>query len=377
MTAALEELGWFVNDEGFFQNRKENRQASPTYPVGAEYYRLRDAVDAYLQEQLCTKYGFTRTLLPLAKDAAGKLPAVSAPIFLSPNALANEDTLVVLLMGKGESVAGAWVSRACIHFGLSVGSIFPYVEECLKRKWACVVLNPNVTSVAVQQDSTDGSGPASTALIDSLSIMGFSAEAIHRACLATKSHLDVEDCTNWLLAQSEYDDLVDNLNAPLTLAEKNTTIEKIPFNTSAQEHTLYVYDNFVNQAAARNILFTGTSFAGPCLVHLLENRSTKEGALSRLRAVAFTDSSHFLDCKDMQLSSTTITALQQLSRNWVQSTLPRDAPVSEPPRLHSWGVSAEETDHGCVPGRVVHSVFQYFDDHLSGKISETGNQPTE
>ena len=126
----LRELGWAFDltdlaggGEGRLVRVKDEAPASEeTLPcMSDEYVSVRSAVDSFLVEHLLSMWPFCEKRLPAA--GSGVSTKATVPIFHSDDAFTKEN-LLILIMGKGESLAPAWVSSACIYAGLRVGSMF-------------------------------------------------------------------------------------------------------------------------------------------------------------------------------------------------------------------------------------------------------------
>ncbi|KAG2373338.1 hypothetical protein C9374_012204 [Naegleria lovaniensis] len=96
-------------------------------------------------------------------------------------------------------------------------------------------------------------------------------------------------------------------------------IEKpIPHHESPSDHATYVWDHFIQKAAAKDMVIVAHSAGGWCTMELLKNR-TRE-TLSKVRAVAFTDSwiNLSLDPSHEQVREFIV----ENAVNWVESEKP-------------------------------------------------------
>eukprot|EP00271_Cylindrocystis_brebissonii_P006506 TRINITY_DN19283_c0_g2_i1.p1 TRINITY_DN19283_c0_g2~~TRINITY_DN19283_c0_g2_i1.p1 ORF type:complete len:677 (+),score=136.41 TRINITY_DN19283_c0_g2_i1:33-2033(+) len=117
------------------------------------------------------------------------------------------------------------------------------------------------------------------------------------------------------------------LNPNATSVRTASGLKRVPFNTSAEEHTTYVWDKIVEPLPARHLLLVAHSYGGVGTCNLMYKRGRQ--VLERLRAIAFTDSVHgawgaqgFTDAaKDF---------FCRRSVNWVESTHPLGTLVSKP-----------------------------------------------
>ena len=387
--ARLAALGWAFEENwadpgeaGLLRSLTDDAcpAASPSLLPDATlgFLAVRDVVDAFLPAVMVERWGLRQVLLPLSAAGAEQtaVSPVTTSVFISPD-LATAKTVLLLIMGKGGSRAGAWVSRVVIHCGIQAGSIFPYLEKAKQREWGVVVLNPNAHHVVVAKGEgvgvcadladTNTAGPASTEVLNGFREMGFPDEAAHRACLATRS-LELEDCGLWL--QSMLGGALD-ICAELSVAERASSVVPVPENSNAVDHVRHVYERVLPLLGPRkaNLLIAGTSYAGFSVTRLLDAVGAGVAVERGLKGIAMGDSSHFLDCKDhdpVLLKPTTAAFLAARSRNWIPAEEEMDTFLGT--RLHMDCVSANEEDHGKVPGAIVDSVFTYLDSCLDGTM---------
>ena len=117
----LRSLGWQFDSTGLLRQyneadkddhtREETRARASNktlVKMSDEYLEVRAAVHRYLVAVLTHTYHFTIVAL----GGTGAATAASVPIYLSPGALEKESILVIV-MGKGESLAPAWVTWVC------------------------------------------------------------------------------------------------------------------------------------------------------------------------------------------------------------------------------------------------------------------------
>ena len=132
----------------------------------------------------------------------------------------------------------------------------------------------------------------------------------------------------------------------------------IPLNSSPEEHTLYVWDNFVANSRAKDILIVAHSYGGVCTMELLASRASQ--VISRVRCIAFTDSVHMFR---HDLSPEAVQFLRTKVCNWVASDTALDTFISD----NGAGVlcvSSGHKKHEWTSSSAIHSVFKYFEDHI-------------
>ncbi|XP_031550012.1 cotranscriptional regulator FAM172A-like [Actinia tenebrosa] len=142
-------------------------------------------------------------------------------------------------------------------------------------------------------------------------------------------------------------DNVDSNNRPIQGSE------------SAQDHFVYVWNNFIKKAKAEHIVIVAHSFGGVVVLHGLRN--IKE-AKERIKAVAFTDSVHSVGHYE---SSDIKQFFKERTRNWVSSREPLDTPI----RSYYEGdtcelVSAGTTESVWTSHCAKDSVFRFFKEKL-------------
>lgn len=102
----LEELGYKFDSDGVLRDLKTGGKF--TFIDQKHYDRLGDAVIAYIQEVMETKYELTRVNLPLDQKSQ------PINIYLSKNALTTEGKLLLIIQGLGAVRAGMWARALCI-----------------------------------------------------------------------------------------------------------------------------------------------------------------------------------------------------------------------------------------------------------------------
>ncbi|ELU03974.1 hypothetical protein CAPTEDRAFT_148827 [Capitella teleta] len=131
----------------------------------------------------------------------------------------------------------------------------------------------------------------------------------------------------------------------------------IPLNSTPDSHGQCVWDSLVQSAAAKEIAIVAHSYGGVVVTNLALKRT--EEFLSRVKAVAFTDSVHSLS---MQGGTEAVQEFYSKdARNWVSSDEPLDTPIE-----HRWGqndaplVSAGHQKHEWTSYSAMDSVFEFF-----------------
>jgi len=189
-------------------NELGERATETTLPkLTPKYTQVKAAVERYLVTRLQAEYKFTTSNLPFPEHFPENYDErARVPVYISPNAW-EKPQLLCIVMGKGESRAPAWVSSVAIYVGLTVGSMFTYIQQAQQRDFGILICNPNLSHVVLdmQTQATEtedksnqtATGPAPPELVTGIQEFGFSKVLAHRACIGSQS-TNLEDCGNWI-----------------------------------------------------------------------------------------------------------------------------------------------------------------------------------
>ncbi|XP_077989062.1 cotranscriptional regulator ARB2A-like [Glandiceps talaboti] len=134
-------------------------------------------------------------------------------------------------------------------------------------------------------------------------------------------------------------------------------------NQTAENHTRYVWDNFVIRSKAKQIVIVAHSYGGLCVTSLCISR--EKAFYQKVTAVAMTDSIHSLHLQEA--NDPVINWFIKNAVNWVTSDQEIDTPVTntmlEVPKLSAGTKKHEETSHKCID-----SIFKYFTEKLSKEV---------
>ncbi|XP_031441324.2 cotranscriptional regulator FAM172A homolog, partial [Clupea harengus] len=270
----LEEFEYAFNERGQLRHTKTGEAFIFNYREDLHrwnqkrYEALGEIITQYVYERLEEECNLTREILPV--DASEDEPKTF--IYMSEDALSNPDRLLVLIQGSGVVRAGQWARRLIINDDMDSGSQLPFIKRAIEEGYAVMVLNPNENFLEVekpaaavpvsQQEPSPPEGPEEP------------AEKRER-----KEERE---------GGRKKRDFYEKYRNP----QKDRETEHIPIreNSSPEEHTLYVWDNFVSRAAARNIFIIAHSYGGLSFVELMIQREAE--VKNRVCAVAMTDSVH-------------------------------------------------------------------------------------
>ena len=177
----------------------------------------------------------------------------------------------------------------------------------------------------------------------------------------------------------------------------------------SEYHTLKVFNKFIKNAPAKEIVWVAHSYGGWSTMYCL--RHFKPADIQRIKCVAFTDSVHSLKNRKLSeaqiartknpkhtreilkwklqlipetfddLPADVMSFLKKKSRNWVQSKLPLDTEVGIDEGVHC--VSAGHKDHVWTSGTAFSGVFKFIDSFFpvapskpsASTESDTSNDP--
>jgi len=149
---------------------------------------------------------------------------------------------------------------------------------------------------------------------------------------------------------------------------------------SPQRHTLYVWDHFIMQSQAKDVVIVAHSFGGVCAMHLLKHRY--EDVVSRVRAIALTDSVHFFSTAELDTNRKIFDFLQESCINWVASSEPLDTPIQDDNFYRISGCplrSAGHSVHEYTSASAINSVFVFFKEKcrqtVKTKHDDNANRP--
>jgi len=264
------------------------------------YDLLGDLIIPYIQQRMINQFKMKEVFLPIDDDSVPN--HLKNNIFMTEDALTNKDKLMLLIQGSGAVRAGQWARALCMNDSLDTGAIFGYLERAIKRGYGIIVFNPN---------------------------LNFAPKELDRP---TREEMFIPG-----------------------KPKKKTDIPmvKIKYNSSPTDHTLYVWDNFAKKAIAEKIVIVAHSAGGVCTTNLMKNREKE--LLPRLKAIAFTDSVHWIgDPPHLQKF------INQNAINWIQSEKPLDTVE----KMSSDGcpcLSSGCNKHELTSASAIESVFKFLD----------------
>lgn len=301
------------------------------------YEALGEIITQYVYELLEKDCRLKKEMLPV--DATECEP--KSFIYMSEDALTNQDKLLVLIQGSGVVRAGQWARRLIINEDLDSGTQIPFIKKAVQEGYGVIVLNPNENALEVEKVGD----PSADAWDEP-------AEKRERK----------EECEG-----KKKKDGYEKYRNP----QKERETKRIPIreNSSPEEHTLYVWDHFISRSLAKNIFVVAHSYGGLSFVELMIQR--EDDVMSRVRAVAMTDSVHNVWHQDP--SRSTKDWLKERCCNWVSSPEPLDTPVdSLLPDCRRRSAGTER--HELTSWNSFKSIFRFFNEHLQARMEDDGDE---
>ncbi|CAG9320137.1 unnamed protein product [Blepharisma stoltei] len=139
--------------------------------------------------------------------------------------------------------------------------------------------------------------------------------------------------------------------------ENPETRERIPFNGDSDEHSDYVWENFIRPCPARELYIVAHSRGGASTIHLLEKYWKEFNR--RVKAIAFTDAA-LGSVKSLNMTQKAV--LAQIAVDWIESRHPRDH-LEKPAAISRSGVtnlSSGHEKHEYTTGYAFPSIFPFF-----------------
>ncbi|XP_048045130.1 cotranscriptional regulator FAM172A homolog isoform X2 [Megalobrama amblycephala] len=226
------------------------------------YEALGEIITKYVYELLEKDCNLKKEILPV--DATEGEP--KSFIYVSEDALTNPEKIMVLIQGSGVVRAGQWARRLIINEDLNSGTQIPFINRAKEEGYGVIVLNPNENSLEVEKVPDPAKKPSPDASDEP-------AEKRER-----KEERE----------SKKKKDFYEKYRNP----QKEREMEHIPIreNSTPEEHTLYVWDQFISKSLAKNIFIVAHSYGGLSFVNLMIQREAE--VKNRVRLVAMTDSVH-------------------------------------------------------------------------------------
>ncbi|PKC74623.1 hypothetical protein RhiirA1_529456 [Rhizophagus irregularis] len=140
---------------------------------------------------------------------------------------------------------------------------------------------------------------------------------------------------------------------------------------SPQNHCLYVWDKFVTNARAKEILIVAHSYGGICTSYLLDQYA--DDFYKRVKGIALTDSVH----SSGMIPTHSKLWFSKKAINWIKSDLPINDPIREANQFYGCNCfSAGHHKHEYTSGVAIEPVFEFLQFRARGN-KEITNQKNE
>ncbi|XP_067263319.1 cotranscriptional regulator ARB2A homolog isoform X4 [Chanodichthys erythropterus] len=204
------------------------------------YEALGEIITKYVYELLEKDCNLKKEILPV--DATEGEP--KSFIYMSEDALTNPEKIMVLIQGSGVVRAGQWARRLIINEDLNSGTQIPFINRAKEEGYGVIVLNPNENSLEVEKVPDPAKKPSPDASDEP-------AEKRER-----KEERE----------SKKKKDFYEKYRNP----QKEREMEHIPIreNSTPEEHTVYVWDQFISKSLAKNIFIVAHSYGGLSFVNL-------------------------------------------------------------------------------------------------------------
>ncbi|ESO90049.1 hypothetical protein LOTGIDRAFT_64460, partial [Lottia gigantea] len=258
----IEEFGFKFNEKGELRNIETDerfnffeRKTSHRYNQ-KRYEALGELITEYVYDLLEKETNLKRYYIPVnAEDDEPK-----SFIYMSDDALTNEDKLLLIIHGAGVVRAGQWARKLIINNDLEKGTQLQYIKAGIKQGYGIIVFNTNLNKVTLNgEDIPIRVSPLNMILYDSV--------------------------PNSVLKANFLTILQENKTSLLSFFQDNETPE---------DHGIYVWKNFVRNAKAKNVGIVAHSYGGIVTVEMVVAKEFPNEFNSRVFGIGFTDSVHSL-----------------------------------------------------------------------------------
>ncbi|XP_050816264.1 putative protein FAM172B isoform X1 [Gopherus flavomarginatus] len=236
--------------------------------------------------------------------------------FISEKALTNSSSLIVLLQDRGVFRAGQWGLKTIIHEGLDHGTQIPFIKTALQCYGGVIVLNPNDNFIDLKMED-------------------------EWLSLSTKEESSTVNSSWWIPKRC---------------------------SSSSEEHTIYIWDNFISKSAAKNVAFIAHGYGGLVFINLLIQRTWE--VMNKVYSVALIDSMHHT-LHQVKNNPQVQEWIQKHCREWVTNSKPLDRPTGSLVKVDCPTVSAGTEKYSLAPSSTLQAIFKYLKSTLKAKNTVT------
>ncbi|GET01323.1 protein FAM172A-like [Rhizophagus clarus] len=169
-----------------------------------------------------------------------------------------------------------------------------------------------------------------------------------------------------------------NENYGSIIKDGEVSYSHISGSESPPKHCLYVWNNFVKNARAKNVLIVAHSYGGVCTTYLLDHFA--EDFYSRVKGIALTDSVH----SSGMIPTHSRKWFSKYAFNWIKSYLPINEYIHEANQFYGCKCfSAGHPKHEYTSGVAFETVFEFLQYRSKEKrkdndeITSQGNETSE
>uniref|UniRef100_A0A8C0GB09 Arb2 domain-containing protein n=1 Tax=Chelonoidis abingdonii TaxID=106734 RepID=A0A8C0GB09_CHEAB len=159
----------------------------------------------------------------------------------------------------------------------------------------------------------------------------------------------------------------------LSTKEESSTVNSswwIPkrCSSTSEEHTIYIWDNFISKSAAKNVAFIAHGYGGLVFLNLLIQRTWE--VMNKVYSVALIDSMHHT-LHQVKNNPQVQEWIQKHCREWVTNSKPLDRPIGSLVKVDCPTVSAGTEKYSLAPSSTLQAIFKYLKSTLKAKNTVT------
>uniref|UniRef100_A0A8D0DL24 Arb2 domain-containing protein n=1 Tax=Salvator merianae TaxID=96440 RepID=A0A8D0DL24_SALMN len=132
-------------------------------------------------------------------------------------------------------------------------------------------------------------------------------------------------------------------------------------SSSPEEHTTYIWDNFISKSAVKNVAFIVHGYGGLVFINLLMQRTAE--VMSKVCGVALIDSTHHT-MHQTQGNPQVCTWIWKHCQEWVSNSKPLDRPLGYLVKMDCPTVSTGTEKYCLAPSFALQSIFKYLKNTL-------------
>ncbi|POG71700.1 hypothetical protein GLOIN_2v1774561 [Rhizophagus irregularis DAOM 181602=DAOM 197198] len=317
----VEGFGYRFNEKGELRDIETGGRFEFFYRTGDRYYNQRryeelgDVIGEFIENELVEQYNLIRKIIPVELKEDDNIANAKSRIYISDDAQECQ-TLLLLIQGSGVVRPGQWARQVIINDSLEVENVYLCVFDA--------ALGTMFPYIRKAQELKWG-------------IVIFNP----------------------------------NENYGSIMKDGEVRDRRIFGSESPQNHCLYVWDKFVTNARAKEILIVAHSYGGICTSYLLDQYA--DDFYKRVKGIALTDSVH----SSGMIPTHSKLWFSKKAINWIKSDLPINDPIREANQFYGCNCfSAGHHKHEYTSGVAIEPVFEFLQFRARGN-KEITNQKNE